>query len=139
MSWVMDCSIAGALGLPDERSHRAEAFLTVFAEGEEVWVPPLWWYEMSNLLVSAMRRRRLTEAGAARLGDLYSSLPILTEAPPSPAVAMAVRRLAIEHRLSAYDAAYLELAQRLGAGLATRDRDLARAAAASGVPLFDWD
>jgi hypothetical protein len=73
----MDCSIAGALGLPDKLSHRAEKFLEIMLRDGEVWVPPLWWYEMSNLLVVAMRRKRLTQAAMNRLAELYSSLPVL--------------------------------------------------------------
>ncbi len=139
MSWVMDCSIAGALGLPDELSLRAERFLEVMLADAEVWVPPLWWYEMSNLLVVAMRRRRLTQATMKHLAELYSSLPVLTDASPSPEISGTIQTLAIQHGISAYDAAYLELAQRLGTGLATLDRDLERAAKSSGVPLFEVD
>ncbi len=139
MPWVMDCSIAGALGLPDELSCRAEKFLEVMLADTNIWVPPLWWYEMSNILVAAMRRRRLTAATMARLAELYSSLPVHTDSPPSHAICTAIQKLAILYRLSAYDAAYLELAHRLGTGLATLDRDLERAARSSGVPVFDAD
>jgi predicted nucleic acid-binding protein len=139
MPWVMDCSIAGALGLPDELSPRAEKFLEVMLADTEVWVPPLWWYEMSNLLVAAVRRRRLTQAAMAHLAELYASLPLRTDAAPSAAISGAIQRLAIQQGLSAYDAAYLELAHRLGTGLATIDRDLERAAKSSGVPLFEVD
>ena len=137
MSWIMDGSMAGALGLPDELSHRAERFLEVMLAGAEVWVPPLWRCEMSNLLVAAVRRRRLTPATMKHLAGLYASLPVLADAPPSPAISGAIQRLAIQHGLSACDAAYLELAHRLVAGLATLDRDLERAAKSSGVPLFE--
>jgi predicted nucleic acid-binding protein len=44
--------------------------------------------------------------------------------------------LARNHRLSVYDAAYLELAQREGIPLATLDADLQKAAAAAGVGLL---
>jgi len=139
MAWVMDCSMAGALGLPDERSDLAEEFLRIILAEAEVWVPPLWWYEMSNLLVTAMRRKQLTQATAEHLHELYASLPLVTDAPPTPVISGAIRRIAIQHRLSAYDAAYMELALRLGIGLATLDRDLKRVAKSSGVPLFGMD
>jgi predicted nucleic acid-binding protein len=86
--------------------------------------------------LSPKRRRRLTEASAAHLADLYRPLPLLTDAPPLPAIASSIRRIAIAHSLSAYDATYLELAQRLGSRLATLDQDPARTAAKSGAPLF---
>ena len=137
MPWVMDCSIAGALALPDEHSHRAEKFLELAMNEGEVWVPPLWWYEISNLFVAAMRRKRLTEAVKAQLAELYSALPIHTDAVPTAAILSAIQQLASKYGLSAYDAAYLELAQRTGSGLATLDQDLARAARLSGVSVFD--
>ena len=46
-------------------------------------------------------------------------------------------RLARSHRLTAYDAAYLELALRKGAPLATLDRRLAEAARAEGVSVVE--
>jgi predicted nucleic acid-binding protein len=139
MVWVMDGSIAAALGLPDEFSPRAEKFLkTVLAQGE-VWVPPLWWYEISNVIVVAKRRKRLTYAKAMQLAELYSSLPVRTDAAPSAPIAGSIQQLALQRGLSAYDAAYLELAHRLGAGLASLDEDLERAARESGVPLFAAD
>jgi len=137
MPWVMDCSIAGALALPDEHSHRAERFLEIVLDEGEVRVPPLWWYEISNLFVAAMRRKRLTEAGTARLTELYSALPISTDALPTAAVLAAIQRLAASYGLSAYDAAYLELAERTGSGLATLDQGLVRAAKLSGVVVFE--
>ena len=44
--------------------------------------------------------------------------------------------LARSHKLTAYDAAYLELAMRLGLPLAARDDALEKAAQAVGVTLF---
>ena len=68
------------------------------------------------------RRRRITESGTALRID---------RSPDENAVL----RLARAHRLSVYDAAYLELAQREGLPLATLDADLQRAAAGEGVAL----
>ncbi len=139
MKWVMDCSMAAALGLPDELSSRAEKFLEVVLADGEVWVPPLWWYEIGNVLIVAKRRRRLTQARISHLAGLYAALPLRTDPAPSPTIAGAIQQLALHHDLSAYDAAYLELALRLGAGLASLDEDLVRAARACGVPLFTAD
>ena len=44
--------------------------------------------------------------------------------------------LARRYRLSAYDAAYLELALRLGLPLATLDADLVKAATTAGLSIF---
>jgi predicted nucleic acid-binding protein len=48
----------------------------------------------------------------------------------------ATSRLAAMHRLTIYDAAYLELAQRLNLPLATLDRELRAAAGALGIALL---
>lgn len=129
--------MAGALALPDEHSNRAERFLALALSEGEIWVPPLFWYEISNLCVAAMGRKRLTEASRIQFAELYSSLPLCTDGIPTSAIISDIQQLATAYKLSAYDAAYLELAQRLGSGLATLDEDLARAARQSGLQLFD--
>ena len=48
----------------------------------------------------------------------------------------AILRLARAHRLSVYDAAHLELAQRESLPLATLDTDLQKAVAGEGVALI---
>jgi predicted nucleic acid-binding protein len=135
MNWVLDCSLALAWALPDETSKRAERFLADVGRDTLLWVPALWWYELANALTMAHRRRRLTESEAMRLIELYSSLPIQTDAHLNPDAVWRLQSLAKEHSLSAYDAAYLELAQRKGIGLATLDKHLTTAARKAGVQV----
>lgn len=85
----------------------------------------------------ARRRKRLNEAQGARILELLSLFPLRVDAPPGPASASRLSQLAQEHSLSAYDAAYLELAERRGLALATFDRGLIRAARAAGVRLIE--
>lgn len=99
------------------------------------WVPALWWYELSNVFTMAHRRRRLSESESVRLVDLYGSLPIQTDTHLNSDAVWRFQALAKEHSLSAYDAAYLELAQRKGIGLATLDKHLANAARKAGVQV----
>ncbi len=135
MPWVMDCSIAAALGLPDENSAVAEAFLPIM-QHEDVWVPSLWWHEIGNVLIAARRRGRITDNDASGLMHLYGSLPVLTDSAHGSDLMERVHRLAMDYKLSAYDAAYLELAERRQAGMATLDAGLHRAAQACGVKVF---
>ena len=135
MNWVLDCSVALAWALPDETSKRAERFLVDLGEETVLWVPALWWYELANALTMAHRRRRLTESEAVQLVELYSSLPIQTDAHLNTDAVRRFQALAKEHSLSAYDAAYLELAQRKGIALATLDKRLISAARKSGVKV----
>ena len=85
-----------------------------------------------NILVVNERRRRIAESDAAAFLLNLSRLRIRIDRLPDEG---AVLRLARTRRLSVYDAAYLELAQREGLPLATLDADLKTAAAAEGVVL----
>ncbi len=136
MEWVLDCSLALAWGLPDEGSKKADSFLGRLSQQSVLWVPALWWYEVSNVLTMAQRRKRLKEADVVRLVELYGMLPIMTDPLLGTDAIRRFRNLAREHDLSAYDAAYLELAQRRGLGLATLDRSLIKVAKKTGVGLL---
>jgi predicted nucleic acid-binding protein len=135
MDWVIDSSIALAWALPDETSKEAERFLSRVSIRNILWVPALWWYEMANALLMAQRRKRLTEAERIRLMELYRALPIRTDTILDSDIMRRFQTLGIEHHLSAYDAAYLELAQRTGLGLATVDRPLRSAAQKAGIKV----
>ncbi len=126
-----------AWALPDEHSPRAEKILARITAESSLWIPPLWWYEVANVVVMSRRRKRLSEAQGARVIELLSRFPLQIDSPPGSSSASRLAQVAQEHSLSAYDAAYLELAERRGLALATFDRDLIRAARAAGVPLIE--
>lgn len=136
MEGVLDSSVALAWALPDEGSARAERLLARLSPASVLWVPALWWYEIANALTMAHRRGRLTPSDFARAVELYGMLPIETDADLNPAAIGHLHVLAREHSLSAYDAAYLELAQRRGTGIATLDRRLSAAARRAGLHLL---
>jgi predicted nucleic acid-binding protein len=131
MGVVVDASVVGCWCFPDEASPVAEAALeAVGADG--MVVPAVWWFEVLNLLLTGERHGRLDPAGSAEfLADL-DRMVIRIDAPPARD---AVLGLARAHRVTVYDAAYLELARRVEAPLATLDRRLAAAAGAAGVAL----
>ena len=135
MDWVIDSSIALAWALPDETSKGAERFLSRISIRSILWVPALWWYEMANALLTAQRRKRLTEAERIRLMELYRKLPIRTDVILDSDIMLRFHTLAVEYNLSAYDAAYLELAERRGLGLGTVDRPLRLAAQRAGIKV----
>ena len=135
MEWVVDSSIALAWGLPDETSKEADRFLSRISMRSVLWVPALWWYEMANALLMAQRRKRLGEAERIRLMELYRRLPIRTDVMLDSDTVWRLQTLAAEYNLSAYDAAYLELAQRRSLGLATVDRSLRTAAERAGMKV----
>jgi predicted nucleic acid-binding protein len=133
MSLVLDSSIVGCWCFPDETSPLADRAWQRVSVGGAV-VPALWWFEVRNVLVVNERRGRIDPAGTAEfLADL-ERLPIGVDREPRCSTALALARA---YRLTFYDAAYLELARRLDAPLATLDRRLAAAARAAALPLLD--
>jgi len=132
VSFVLDASIAVAWLLDDENEPRAEASLERLGI-EIALVPVVWHVEVHNALLSAERRRRLRpEEVNARLRQI-DRLPLRTDSSPSFEAAFMLART---HRLSVYDALYLELALRANAALATLDNALAAAARAEEHPLL---
>lgn len=132
---VVDASAAISWCFADEASVNGDTALErVKLEGSRV--PALWHFEVANVLWQAERRGRIGAAEVdLRLG-LFGLLPILTDsASPAEAGANALT-VARRYGLTIYDASYLELALRLGADLASKDRELLAAARASGVPVL---
>ncbi|HTD44168.1 MAG TPA: type II toxin-antitoxin system VapC family toxin [Bryobacteraceae bacterium] len=132
---VLDASVVLAWAFPDEGSEYADAVL-VSLEGETILVPSLWAVEVTNGLAVGERRKRLREAEIRRFLALLQGLPILQDI-QSPGDAMnGILPLAREYGLSAHDAAYLELAVRKGAPVATLDTGLRKAAREAGIPVY---
>ncbi len=135
-SWVVDVSMALAWGLPDESSRIADRFWKQVEAGETLFVPSLWWFECANALVVARRRERIDAAQAQEMSDLLASLPLKTAAPPAGDDLVRLQSVAWRYGLSAYDAAYLDLARSVTAGIATLDKRLADAAAKEGLSVW---
>jgi predicted nucleic acid-binding protein len=133
--FVLDTSVAISWFFEDEAGEYTVAVLESLTEWEAV-VPSLWPLEVANVLLVAERRRRCSEAEAARFIELLESLPIAVDDDTARRAPHGTYQLAREYALTAYDAAYLELAMRLGAPLATLDRQLAEAAVKAGVTVF---
>jgi len=100
---------------------------------EPAHVPLIWWFEIRHAALMGLRRHRVTAEHVLDFLATVNSVNIIVA--PLP-VASVVFALAQRHRLSFYEAAYLELAQRENIALATLDQALARAAVAEDVPLI---
>ena len=100
-------------------------------------MPAHWPLEVVNALLIAHRRGRVTAQQISEFIDDLAALPIRLEPPSGPAQWPTIVALAEQHRLTAYDAAYLELVRRTGLPLATLDDDLRKAALAEGVALVE--
>lgn len=135
MPFVIDASVTLGWYFPDEATDASNTLRERLAE-EIIHVPAHWALEVSNGLLSALRRKRLTTREfRALLSDLHA-LPKSVDAHTDQMAWTATATLAEKHRLTTYDAAYLELAIRAALPLATLDADLAKAAKAEKVLLL---
>lgn len=98
-------------------------------------MPGLWHLEVANVLVNASRRSRISADDVLSRTALLGQLPIRTE-PDALIFIPETIELACTSGLSAYDAAYLELAQRRALPLATLDKQLRRVAEQCDVPIL---
>ena len=135
MSFVVDSSVALAWCFEDEHTQPVMDLLNRVAE-TGAFAPSLWPLEALNGLLMAERRKRLDGRRRQRLAGFLRGLPVTLDAETADQAWTATARLAERHRLTLYDAAYLELAQRRKLPLATLDGDLIKAGNALGMALL---
>jgi predicted nucleic acid-binding protein len=128
---VVDVSVTAVWAFQDEQHPIASAALDLMP-GDGALAPSLWWYELRNVLLVNELRRRLTSADTAEFLRDLAELRITIDTDP---IEDAIFTLARRHRLTFYDAAYLELALRSRSPLATLDDALAAAARAERAVL----
>jgi predicted nucleic acid-binding protein len=136
--FVLDASVALAWCFEDENTPSARQILARLT-AEAASVPATWPIEVANVLALAERRRRITPADSAEFIAKLEDVAILVDEETSSRAFGRVLDLAREERLTAYDAAYLELAMRLGVPLASKDADLCNAAQRLGVSVLRAD
>jgi predicted nucleic acid-binding protein len=138
MKLVIDASMA--LAWIFERNDSKEAQLAAYALSSianfDAIVPALWHIELANALLIGERRQIITEAQVIDYLNRLSHLPIKTDSAIPSSCRESVMALAREHTLTAYDAAYLELALRNNAMLATFDNKLMEGMDRAGGKVF---
>ena len=117
----------------DDEDHPVAAVALERIRADEAIAPSLWWFEVRNTLIVNERRGRLSEADTAIFLRELSRFGVMLDRAPQET---AILTFARQHRLTVYDASYLELAQREAIPLATLDNHLRKAAAALGVALI---
>lgn len=133
---VVDASFAVSWMLPDESSKRADGYLADILSGNLVMaVTDLWHVEMINVMLVAIKRKRIDEEKAGEALTLLDKLPLQTFDHQNVLWKKRMIMIARRFGLSAYDAAYVELADRLQCPLLTNDRDVQAAAEELGIPL----
>jgi predicted nucleic acid-binding protein len=123
----------------DEKTKKSEQLLLSLGHDHTAFVPALWTWEVSNVLLVAQRRKRITRAQAVGFLNTLKILPIHIDEKASHVAGETVYELALEQGLSAYDAAYLEIALRRQLPLATLDKKLNHSAKALGIVTFSED
>ena len=132
--FVLDCSVTMAWCFDDEATPYTDGVRDSLADMRAVCLP--WPLEVANATIVGERRKRLDEARSRRFFVLLEALPIVLDEETGNRAFADIVHLARNYQLSAYDAAYLELAIRRGLPLACLDGKLKTAAAAAGVVLF---
>lgn len=136
MNFVLDCSIAMTWFFEHEANKETDALLERLGGSENAVVAQHWVLEITNVLLSAERSKKKTAADAIHFLTLLSKLAIESDVHTQHYATTTTLALGRRHKLSSYDAAYLELAIRLGLPLATLDNDLRKAAKVEGVVVL---
>ena len=135
MPFVVDASVALAWHFPDEETALTAALIERSLHDTMV-VPQHWFAEVANGMLVGERRKRATLSQSSDFIAWIASCILETDIADAGTMFATVLPLARAHRLTIYDAIYLELAERRGLPLATLDGDLAAAARLAGVELL---
>jgi predicted nucleic acid-binding protein len=135
VSFVIDASFVISWLFPDEGGpHVEKVVLGLLQSG--AYAPAHWHVEVSNAVAVSRRRGRFNPVFRDGIVSRFLALPVMTDSAVPASIYPAVIQCAEAHSLSAYDAAYLELARRMKVPLATLDKALAQAAKVEGVSLI---
>jgi len=133
--YVYDASFIISIILPDENSVKFDGIHNALDENDDVYIPQLNWYETANVFRNLVRHNRFTEDETAHFFTMLSFVNFKTDFETGANYSKKIWELGNKYNLSAYDAAYLELADRKKALLCTLDENLQKAAKKHGVKV----
>lgn len=131
---VIDASMTAAVVMPDEPDPPKTVLARIYAAS--LIAPAHWPAEIDNALLMAMRRKRITSEERLRLFERVHLLDVDVAANAPVTMWTSTLTLADDHKLTFYDAAYLQLAIARGAALASNDDDLTKAARLHDIEVF---
>jgi predicted nucleic acid-binding protein len=134
--FVADSSIAIGWVHPSQATDLTRRLLGEARAGSPIHVPSIWHLDIANALLVAVRRKLMTDDQRRRGLALLGQLRLEVDAETGARAFSTTSDLAVEHSLSSYDAAYLELAIRKSLPLGSRDELLRAAARNRGVALL---
>lgn len=132
---VLDASAALAWCFREEAQHYPTTLHEHLLTAQPI-VPGIWPLEIANSIAAALRRKKIEPAEVTRFLAMVEELGIVIDPLTAEKALKETLAIATERNLTAYDAAYLELAMREGAQLATLDSDLRTAAIEAGVRVI---
>jgi predicted nucleic acid-binding protein len=135
-TFVADASVALSWVFPSQASVATDDLLDRVMSGSAIAVPSLWPYEVSNALVVLLRRKKMLQQDYLAARVFFQQLRASIDDGGEYFAGDRTADLAIEHGLTVYDAAYLELAIRKHLALASRDTELNRAAKRCGLRVL---
>lgn len=118
----------------DESSEAQEFLQDLIEKNGQIIVPQLFWFEIGNVLLNAVKPKKGGSAGRiskVQLDEILmdiSALPIYTDLQPDSETRTRILSTALDSNLTYYDATYLELARRKDLPLKTWDKALQAAA-----------
>jgi predicted nucleic acid-binding protein len=124
MAWIFE----------DEASIKADRLLGLIEQGASIIVPSIWRYETANMLLLAIKQKRISSFKTAL--SLLSRFPIKEDHFSSVATWGDTMHIATKSGLTIYEASYLETAKRNSIPLATFDKGMKRTAKSLKIPLI---
>lgn len=131
--WVVDCTFAAALFLPEENTPTVERFFSRLTGDDYLYVPALWWTELANIVNEANKRDQLQRMDILSVISFFDEMNFITDIQYGPKYTERLYELAATYRLSGYAAVYLELALREKTFIATLDAQKLAAADIAGI------
>ena len=135
-SFIVDASVGFAWVYQDQATPETDHLLNEVAAGATVIVPALWFLEMSNVLLVAQRRHRLTAGQRKAAMEKLTAMQFTVDEEGTRHAFGKTSELAEKYGLTIYDATYLELASRRSLPLASRDEALRNAAKQCGLKVL---
>ena len=134
-AFVIDCSVAMTWLFKDEVTAHTRAILDRL-DTETALVPAWWFLELTNVIALSERKGRITPGDTAKfIGDV-SKLDLEVDMESAERAFERLLPLCRTHKLTSYDAVYLDLAIRRQLPLASLDEPLRKAAKKVGVKLL---
>jgi predicted nucleic acid-binding protein len=135
MNFILDASITLAWCFEDEKTVNTTKLLDSLVDAT-AYVPAIWSLEVGNILVGAIKRKRISYAAVIQFLEQLNNLNIHIDNETASKGFHDILGLAYSEGLTTYDASYLELAMRKGLALASKDVQLCTVASRLGIPII---